>query len=629
MPGICCIATPASSTIAPLLVGMLRTMQHHPGYVTVSASDPRGVGLGRVALPRPASGAQPVWSEDRAWAVLMDGELFERPHTSGSPTSDAEVLLAGYLQEGQAFFRRLNGRFSAVLWDARQQQVILVSDRLGLRPLYYVAQSDRLLAASELKALVVDPTTSRRINGTALCQFLAFGQYCGDETYLEAVRVLPAAAWLVYDLREKRVTLERYWRPPGTLDTRLSEAEALERLDRTFKQAVDRQAAGAQRLGLSLSGGLDSRTILAVLDREKTPVITMTLGVRGCADQRSAQQMAALAGSDHHCEVLDERFLADFETHLRHMVRLTDGQFVSECIVMPTLARYRELGIDVLLRGHGGELMHMAKAYNFSIDRGALALSSQADLEAWLTRRLHLHILADLDRPLLVPSLCRSMDEVAHERVHQMVEETAHVEPLLQRVWHLFLSQRLRRETTLSLAKFGSVAEVRNPYLDHELVELLLTLPPQWKLHERMQAHILQRRMPAFLKVMNVNTGTHVGASRLAQHVATFRARVLAKLHVPGYGHYERMGTWLRQQLRPVVEGILLSPRCLERGIFLPDTVRAVVREHVENGRNRTFLLLALMIFELGQRQVIDGEDLERSEPIPRPVLASNDLQTP
>lgn len=616
MPGICCVATRTPAVLPALLEGMLQRMQHHAWYVTQSECDSRGIGLGRVALPRSAHGTQPVWSEDRASAVVMDGELYERPalpsSSGSSPQNDAEVLLAGYRQEGQAFFRRLNGRFSAVLWDADQQRVILVSDRLGLRPLYYVALPDRLLAASELKSLLVDPATPRQISGTALCQFLAFGQYCGDETYLEAVRVLPAAAWLVYDLRENRLTLERYWQPPSTLNQKLSEGEALERLDSAFKLAVDRQAAGAARLGLSLSGGLDSRTMLAVLDRQPTPIVTMTLGVPGCADQRTAQQMANLVGTDHHAHVVDEQFLGDFERHLRHMVRLTDGQYVSECVVMPTLARYRELGVDVLLRGHGGELMHMGKAYNFSVDQGTLALANPTDFEAWLTRRLHLHILQDLGRPLLAPGLCASMDEVARASVHRLVEETAHVEPLVQRVWHLFLSQRLRRETTLSLAKFGSVVEVRNPYLDHDLVELLLSLPPHWKLHERIQCHILQQRMPAFCKVMNVNTGTYVGASRLRQQWATFRARVLAKLHVPGYGHYERMGAWLRQELRPLVERILLSERCLERGVFLPDSVRAVVREHVENGRNRTFLILALLVFELGQRQVLDGEDSDQ-----------------
>src|SRR5262245_41630278 len=109
---------------------------------------------------------------------------------------------------------------------------------------------------------------------------------------------------------------------------------------------------------------------------------------------------------------------------------------------------------------------------------------------------------------------------------------------------------------------------------------------------------------------MNVNTGTRLGAGRLRRTVSSFRMRVLAKLGVRGYQPYERLGLWLRRELKPLVSDLLLDERCLDRGVFDSSTVRAAVENHWAGRQNHTFLLMALMIYELGQRALIDGENL-------------------
>jgi asparagine synthase (glutamine-hydrolysing) len=196
------------------------------------------------------------------------------------------------------------------------------------------------------------------------------------------------------------------------------------------------------------------------------------------------------------------------------------------------------------------------------------------------------------------------------------LRESQGIDPPLQRIWHMFISQRLRRETALSMVKFGSLVETRLPYLDNELVDVLLSAPPQLKLGERIQAHILRRRMPAFLKVTNTNTGTRVGASRIARSLGTARLKVLAKLGVQGYQPYERLGLWLRRELRPLVTDVLLDERCRQRGLFEPRTVQTVVDNHLSGRRNHTFLIMALMIFELGQRELVDESSASGSTPV-------------
>jgi asparagine synthase (glutamine-hydrolysing) len=403
------------------------------------------------------------------------------------------------------------------------------------------------------------------------------------------------------------LTTDCYWTSARQSQTPArTEAEALDRIADAFDRAIARCTTDTPNLGLSLSGGLDARTILGCIDPAQ-PVTTVCMGMDGSMDHRSAEQMARLVGRPYHPVLLDNHFLAHFDEHLHRMVHLTDGHYLSQCIVMPTLPVYRSLGIQVLLRGHAGELMHMTKAYNFSLDREALAIQDDAALENWLFRHLQAYLQDGTEGCLFTPAHRGVMADLARESLHSCLQKLRGVHPPVQRVWHLFLDMRLRRETAMSMVKFGSLLETRLPYLDNELVDALLEAPPTLKLDEKIQVHILRRRQPAFLDVVNVNTGVRMEAGPLARRFGKVRQKVLAKLGVKGYQPYERLGLWLRRELRPLVGQILLDSQCLDRGIFDPQTVRAVVDRHTSGQRNHTYLIMAMLIFELGQRQLLDG----------------------
>jgi asparagine synthase (glutamine-hydrolysing) len=301
--------------------------------------------------------------------------------------------------------------------------------------------------------------------------------------------------------------------------------------------------------------------------------------------------------------VLDKAFLANFDRHLRGMVRLTDGQYLSQCIVMPTLPKYREWGVTALLRGHAGELLHMCKAYSYSIDAEALAIRTQAELENWLTRRLPAYLLQGLDAPVFRQDVADDIAALARESLREAIAPLEAIQPAPQRIWHLFLAGRLRRETSLSMVKFRSVVEPRLPYLDNDLVDLLLATPVERKLGDEIQSYILRAHRPGFLKIVNANTGAPMGAGRLHTSIASLRRRVFAKLGLPGYQPYERLGPWLRRDVSAVVRDVLLDEQCLERPILSPDGIRSAVENHLTGRRNHTYLLMALMIFELGQRR--------------------------
>src|SRR5262249_19877864 len=145
------------------------------------------------------------------------------------------------------------------------------------------------------------------------------------------------------------------------------------------------------------------------------------------------------------------------------------------------------------------------------------------------------------------------IEGLARESLRERLRPLRGIRPAVQQVGRLFLDARTRRETAMSLVKFGSYVETRLPYLDNQLVETLLQAPRGLKLAEKIQGPILSRRFPAFLRVMNVHTGAPMTAGPLGRLFGKLRQKVFAKLGVKGYQPYERLGLWLRRELRPMV----------------------------------------------------------------------------
>ncbi len=606
MPGICGIID-ARSGLAENDVGrMVAAMMHHRWYGEQRYVAERGcAAMARVSLDEAEDAPRREGDGQPTLVAIFDGELYDSDAAIvRSGASHAARLLDGFAANGRGFLANLNGSFTAAVWDEERRRLTLINDRFGSRPLYYVHRDGRFAFASSIAALIAGGVSPGEVNLKGLSQFFTFGHYFGDETSQTDARVLPAGAWFTYDAQTDRLEMERYHRLEDPRPATQLRGEALlDRLDHLFGAAVRRRTPDDEGLGLALSGGLDARTILGIIDGSPSRVTSVCYGVPGSLDDRASRAMTSQLGSPYRNYVLSANFLEGFRDHLSEMVRLTDGQYLSQCIVMPTLPLYREWGITALLRGHAGELLHMRKAYNYSIDAEALAIQTQEELETWLQRRLGAYLMDSLDTPVFRPNVQNEMQALARDTLREAIAPLANIDPAPQRIWHLFLTGRLRRETSLSMVKFRSVVEPRLPYLDNDLIDLLLATPVEHKLGDEIQSHMLRAHRPGFLNIVNANTGAPLRAGKLHTSIASFRRRVFAKLGFRGYQPYERLGLWLRREVAPVVRDILLDEQCLERPYFSADGIRRAVEGHLSGGRNHTYLLMALMIFELGQRQ--------------------------
>jgi asparagine synthase (glutamine-hydrolysing) len=532
----------------------------------------------------------------------------------------AELCLLGYKARGDAFFANLDGKFSVAIWQPHIRRVILAADRFGMWPLYYVLTEQALIFASELKAILKTGAVPRRIAGGEIAEFVAFGQLVGGATMIEGVRRLPPAGLVIYDTDTQKLRATRYWdarslaagpiRPP---------AEALNRIEDAFIASVRRCTDGAANLGLSLSGGLDSRTILAAVPRDQA-LSCVTLGLPGGMDIRHARRLSQLLDQPFHPCLLNGGFLEDYGRYLRQMIYLTDGQVPAAAITMPSLDLYRGLGIGALLRGHAGELMHMDKAYSWSVDAATLATRDAGALRDRLFRRMGSRLFST-PGPLILTERYRSLVVLAARAAFdRLFGESNGIEPPAHRLWLALITQFLPYAVAPSIVKYASVTQTRLPYVDADLITALLSAPPDLKFGDQIQAHIVRRTAPALLRVPNSNTGAPLAAGALRVSLSRFTTRALAKLQVPGYQPYERLGLWLRRELKTFVESVLFSERCLDRGIIERTAVRGVIKDHIDGRRNHTYLILFLISLELSMRQLIDGESVdisERSPPTP------------
>lgn len=448
--------------------------------------------------------------------------------------------------------------------DFENGTVTITNDRFGMMPLFYTVTGGALLFATELKAIaaVKKPMLDER----GLADLLTFGFCFGEKTLARDVKCLPGGSRLRYDSRTGQLKLERTWdfrqqlgRHGGNLDD----------IAEKFHRAVEKRCTG--KIGVSLSGGYDSRTIHAAIDHGRHRVKTLTLDVRGGADQIIAEQIArATNGLENHTFIENSgAFFAKWPEYVREMVWLSDGMFYDEaCVMMSTLDKYRELGIEVALRGHGGEIGRMQSAYEMTCNRLILACRTQAELKAQLFRQMHLGVGRDVFTVAIEDAARTSMEEAF-----------AGIDPSLHpvdQVGCVYAQEYLRRQSVPSLAELRSRVEVRMPFLDADYVDAVLLMPPEQRLGAGIHRHLLSKFNPALLKITNSNSGAPAGASDIVQRVYR-KAGLLLKRHF-GYErfkHYVDVPAWLRGPLREPVEEILNDSRTLDRGLYRVEATRS------------------------------------------------------
>lgn len=578
------------------------------------------IGLGRVTLGIANPESQPIWNEDETICLVMEGEVYDVEPIIGALVqhghhfrynNDAEILLHLYEEQGEDFAAKLNGAFVAAIWDSRVKKLVLVNDRWGLYPLYYARVDGRLIFASGVRALLVDPSLPRVTDCVAIAEFLTFDHVLYDRTLLEAVRLLPQASMLVF--ADGNMRIQPYWKlrfadPYPVRD----EHDLLEEFLGLLHQAVARRAHHLDlSTGILLSGGLDSRFITAFLCKVLSPrkVRGFTWGVPGCDDLRYARRISAVTGIQHHYLELKPDWLLEKASEA---VCITDG--LSNLVNLHALATVEAEAryVQVLYKGFMGDALmgfgQRRNLWNSCDDSVAVQAAFQVFHELGL-------ITVDLDdhEAFFTQSFLRKVGGAVLENFISGLRASGSSLPNDQ-VNYFYLTQRVPRMTVKGVEAVRSRTMARLPYTDNDLVEFTLRLPPGMRLERWLMKNALVEAFPELAQIPITETGLPLmicarDVLERANRVIRWHASSAGLRWIPQewqrrpYGDYK---LWFRTALRDWLEGILLNQHALERDYFHAEYVKRLISEHM-GGADHTGTLGALLSIELWHRIFLDN----------------------
>ncbi|MEQ1871539.1 MAG: asparagine synthase-related protein [Vicinamibacterales bacterium] len=551
-----------------------------------------------VLQPRPQLSADSV-------QVVFHGELFNRTELRsrvGAPTdaTDVAIVRALYAQSGDGCASALKGSFCLAVVDEARRRLVLATDRLASYPLYWHHASGVLLFGSEVRALVKGQAHAA-IDPLALNDLLQFGFPTGTRTLASQVQLLPGGSTLVFhgDTDTVRVTRYHAWGGVFNLNT-ASKARYLDAVTAAFETSMSRAIAGEHRYGLSLSGGLDTRVMLAVLDRQRVPLQTFTLGGRGCADEVIGNQLAKMAGTRHQFMPLEEGYLSDLRSKAAQMTSLSDGMYTSDGFTeLLALQSFAATDVNMLLRGHLGELAKAGTAYPFHTDARIQVMTTKDELLEYLFARQESLNVGSRAQGLFTPQWASAEGRgVALEALRHAADADLAPADLCS---YLYLTEYHRRVTVPSLEIFREVAEVRLPLADEDFVEAVVGGQRDWRNGVEIHQTLVRRINPKFLKVRNPNTGAPAGAGPLEEFVRDKINSVLRRLNVYGYRHYHSFDGWMRQAFVNILDEVLLTPQSLGRGVCEPDVLRQMVAAAKQGDKTPDHVLQVLVVAELWQ----------------------------
>jgi asparagine synthase (glutamine-hydrolysing) len=613
-----------------VLARMTRILAHRgPDAEGRMRAGPVALGHRRLSIIDLETGAQPMSAEDGRHTLVYNGEVYNylelraemEAHGHVFRThSDTEVVLRRLILDGPRALQRFNGMFALALWDRDRERLLLVRDRLGVKPLYYARTDEGEWAfASEMKALLQHPGVPRRVCPLSVSKYFSFGYIPAPHTIYEGVFKLEPGAWM--EIGREGARTERYWDiplednpvSPSSLDER---AEDLREL---LRDAVVKRLRSDVPLGVFLSGGIDSSSIVALAAPAVSGRLrTFTVGFEDATHDESphAARVAERFGTEHVCE----RLSADRALDLLPAALDTLDEPFADASILPTwlLSRFTAASVKVALGGDGGDELFAGypsfQAHRL-MERLSFLPTGWRDVLTRAVRRLPIShryasaeflvqqflkgagISADVrfllwmgvfgneqKRALFSPGLQASLlrrnpfeDVLNHVRQSGLTSD-------FERIQYLCMKMYLQDDILVKVdrASMAHGLEVRGPFLDYQLVEFAAQIPAAYKLRGlRGTKYILKHAMRGLLPP------------------AILRRRK-AGFMIP-------LAQWISGPLRPMVEDHLCSPAIGETGFFRPEEARRMAEDHWAGRRDHRKLIWALMMFERWRRRTAGG----------------------
>jgi asparagine synthase (glutamine-hydrolysing) len=561
-------------------------------------------------------GDQPIVSDDGATAIAFNGEIYNHlelrrelealGHRFRS-NCDTETVLRAFEQWDTACFQRMRGMFAVALWCEREQRLVLVRDRMGIKPLYYYRRSDDVYFGSELKAILEHPEVPRQLDLKALDGYLSVNYVPGPQTLIQGIRKVPPGHLLEW--RKGRMWLEAWWKAPAASKRRIPLEEAKEELDWLLRDSVREHLVSDVPLGVWSSGGLDSSTILhyaATQSAKRLKTFSVSFRGRSFDESRYFREIAQVYGTDHH--EFDLNPDVELQSAIEDFAYYSDEPS-ADAGALPVwyLSRMSRRHVTVALSGEGADELfggyltyqadRMARPFRLVPSpvrramRGALdrympvsdeKISLEYKLKRWIEGSL-LHAdeahffwngtFSTEQRRQICPhsngnGLRRLVDELG-------IGPCGVVNRYLAVDQSYYLADDILYKTDrMSMAHS---LEVRPPFLDHRIVEFAARLPERLKIRGMKQKFLLRELMRGKLPEAVLN-------------------RKKTGFDIPTHD-------WFRGTLRPLLMDTLTPAAIAATGIFDVGAVQSLIRDHMERRINVGYHLWGLLTLFLWMKR--------------------------
>lgn len=605
---------------------MIATIAYRgPDLQDAQVVEDTGLAHARLSIIDLSHGAdQPMRDGSGSLTIVFNGEIYnfgelrEALLRAGRYTfrtsSDTEVLLALYMEHGEAMLSQLNGMFVFAIHDARDGSLFLARDRMGKKPLHYAETADAFVFGSELKAVLAHPSVRFELDHIALDQYLTFEYVPTPLSIVKGIRKLgPGRAMLV---RNGRVVSERAWWEPQFQKIEISNEEACTRLDSALSRATERRLMSDVPLGVFLSGGIDSSAIAYYAqENSSTRIKTFSVGFEEASYDESghARLVADRLGTDHHLEMLTQRDGLDL---IAPIYATLDEPFADASLI-PThlLSRSARKQVTVCLGGDGSDEL-LAGYPTFKADRlrhmfatmpkaairalegmaGLLPVSHanisfdfkvKQFLRGFGSKASHVNTLwlggftPAEKRTLYSPEMrARVGNATGLEVVDDVLRDSPWANGGLDEVILVFLKTYLLDDILFKVdrASMYTSLEVRAPFMDVEVVELANSLPDRFKRRGLEGKWLLKQVMRGKLPDAIIDR--------------------------PKKGFGIPLSHWLRHELRPLCEELLARDRIEREGLFNAAYVERLKQDHFAGKANNRKLLWTLMVFQLWQGNI-------------------------
>ena len=592
---------------------------HHRGPDETGVWESSTVSLGavRLSIIDLAGGDQPIVSEDGKSVIVFNGEIYNHNEVRSELEAlghkfrsrcDTEVVLRGFLQWDVDCFKRLHGMFAVALWNEDQKRLVLVRDRMGIKPLYLYSLGDDLYFGSEMKVLFEHPEIPRRLSLTGLNYFLSLNYIPTPHTMVEGITKLEPGHWLEW--RSGRVSKGAYWKLPSQPDPTWTLDSAKEKLDGLLKDSIKEHLVADVPLGIWASGGVDSSTILHYASEvagRKLKTFSVSFLGRKFDESPYFRMIAEKYQTDHHEFDLNPN--VELASAIEKMAWHSDEPS-ADAGALPVwfLSKMSRQHVTVALSGEGADEL-FGGYYTYLADRyarwmravprplrqlglGAINLLPVSDDKISLEYKLKRFLKGSLLEPSAAHSFWNGTFTDA-ERAQLLSEAkfkptasllgtiapefllTGKLNPFIFLDQHYYLADDiLYKCDRMSMAHS---LEVRPPFLDHRIVEFAASLPESFKVHGSSLKYVLKETMRGKLPEPILNRGKE-------------------GFDIPAHD-------WFRSALKPLLADTLTPQAIRDCGLFRPGAIEQLMADHFERRANYGYHLWGLLTLFLWMKQ--------------------------